>query len=72
MSNSENGWDEHKMHVLESLKRVEDQNTRQEKAINEIHAEIVGFKSNQKWEFRVLSLIWGLLVTGLNFLLGRD
>lgn len=66
-----NSWESHRMHVTKSLERLEEQNESQTAKINDIHAEIVGFKTNQKWEFRVLSLLWGLMVTGINFLLGR-
>jgi len=61
-----NGWDEHKMHVMNCLSRLEETQELQTTKIGEIHTEIVGFKTDQKWEFRILSVLWGLVVTGIN------
>lgn len=76
--NQQNDWPEHKLHILNSLKKLEDHNQRQEvvlakqtEQIGQIHSAITKFETNQKWEFRLLSLVWGVLVTGINYLLGK-
>jgi len=66
-----NSWESHRLHVTESLERLEAQNQAQSDKIGEIHREIVGFKADQKWQMKLFGIAWGFIVTGINYFLGR-
>jgi hypothetical protein len=67
----DNGWKENEIYVLKSLERLETEQIVQGRQIGEIHQAMVGFKTNQKWEFRILSVVWAAVVTGLNLFLRK-
>ena len=67
----ENGWGEHKLHVLSTLERLEAKQDTQTQQIGDIHREIVGFKANQKWHMRIGGVLWGIIVTAVNVLIGK-
>lgn len=64
-------WDRNEKYVLATLKRLDAQHEEQLKRLEDIHAAIAGFKSDQKWEFRMLSGIWAILVTAINLSLKK-
>lgn len=65
-----NGWDEHKLHVLKSLERLEAQGDRQETVLAKIENEMCGFKASQKWEVRIMSAVWGGIIILANWMWG--
>jgi len=66
-----NGWSEHKIHVLSEIKDLKDSQRDMHLQLHEISSQLASFKTSQKWEARILSAFWGLIVLGINFIVGR-
>ena len=64
-------WEKNEKFVLETLKRLDEQHQDQIEKLDEIHSALVRHQSDTKWEFRILSAIWGVLVTTLNLSLKK-
>ena len=67
----ENGWAEHKLHVLSEIQDLKDSSKEHGKLLQEINGQLSGMRSSQKWETRILSAFWGLVVLGINLLIGK-
>lgn len=73
----QNSWDHHQIHVLAQLHELRDHaekcdsdNKQIRDAISDLRLDIQGFKTSQKWELRILSAIWGVIVMGVNAFFG--
>jgi len=74
----QDSWKNYQIHVLAQLDELKnhaakanDDHARVRADICELKADIQSFKTSQKWELRILSAIWGLIVMGINAMLGR-
>jgi len=67
----ENGWSEYKIHVMSEIQELKESQKDMHAQLSEISTQLTGFKTSQKWEARILSAFWGLIVLGINFIVGR-
>lgn len=69
----QNSWEASQMHVMNQLQelrehaiKANDDHARVREDLANIRADICSFKTHQKWEMRLLSAIWGLVVMAIN------
>lgn len=72
----QNSWEASQMHVMSQLEELKahaekanDDHARVREDLANIRADICSFKTHQKWELRILSAVWGLVVMALNALI---
>lgn len=70
------GWDKYQIHVLseiaelkEGQKRQDEDHARVYQTLSELRSELSSMRTSQKWELRVLSAVWGLIVLGIDAIL---
>jgi len=66
-----NGWDQYKIHILNEIQDLKDASDSHGKSLDAIQRDLAGFKTNQKWEMRIASMIWGLIMLGFNAIMGH-
>lgn len=76
--NQNNDWESHQLLVMSALQDIKqtlkEQNKDQAEIRNEmdrIRQELAIYKTNAKWELRIMSAVWGLIIMGVNAMLGR-
>lgn len=71
-------WREHRLHVLTELGELKSAQLRHDadtkeimSHLSDIKADMKGFKTSQKWEIRIMSTLWGLIIMGVNAIIGN-
>ena len=64
-----NGWSTYKVHVLESLKRVETQLKEIHLMIENNTKRIERINTDSKWHVRIFTGVWAVIVTAVNILI---
>jgi hypothetical protein len=83
MSNNRDDWDRYEIHVLETLKRLEEKHDKlydfvtehmreEEKSMAELNLRLQKVETNAKWYVRIFTVVWGFIVTGVNVWIGKN
>ena len=66
-----NGWDQYKVHVLSEIKDLKDMQRAQSKDLTDIKTSLSSMKTTQRWETRIASAVWGVIILAINFFIGK-
>jgi len=66
-----NGWDNYKIYILDELKDLKEASKKQDETLTCIQSQLTEFKTSQRWELRIMSAVWGLIILVVNVIFGH-
>jgi hypothetical protein len=67
----ENNWNRYQVHVLQTLSELKRNDEKHTAQLSEMNTVLSALKNSQKWEIRLISFVWGIILAGLNYIWGH-